>query len=328
MLAIGLITAYINGMHDGGTIVATTITSRIMTPRKAIVISSIANLVGALFLGTSVAVTVSKGMVDTPVILSGGYKEACIFVIASFAGSMVWNLFTWIVKLPSSASHSMLGAMIGCAIIGYGSTAVTWNIFLIKVVLAMVISPLIGFAAGYLIFLIQNKALANATMVWGNRIKALDIITSILLSVSYGGNDAQKVIGLLAIGVAVCSGSNITIPVWLVAVCGLALAVGTMTSGYNMIGSVGRDITKVDIDKAFASQLSSIFVVELANIAGLPISSTQVITGSVMGVGTEDTPRSVNWNIIKKIIAAWVFTIPASALTGALIFKLLTLVIV
>jgi len=328
ILIVGLITAYINGMHDGGTIVATTITSRIMTPRKAIVISGLANLVGALFLGTTVALTVSQGMVDTPKILAGGQLDACLFVIASFVGSIVWNILTWITKMPSSASHSMLGAMVGCAIIGYGSSTVGWNVFMIKVVLAMVISPIIGFVAGYLFFMLQNKVLSNATMVWDKRVRALDIITSILLSISHGSNDAQKVIGLLAIGLAACSGQGISIPFWLIAISGLALSIGTMTGGYNMIGSIGKDIVKIDIDKAFASQLSSIFVVELANITGLPISSTQVITGSVMGVGTEDTPRSVNWGITKKIVTAWIFTIPASAVTGAVIFKLLTLVIV
>jgi len=241
---------------------------------------------------------------------------------------MVWNVITWIAGLPSSASHSMIGSMIGCVMIGYGADLVNWNNVFIKVILAMLISPVIGFIIGYILIKIQNHLLRNATMVWGKRIRAMELISTVLLALSYGSNDSQKVMGLTAIGIAAATATDISVPWWLVASCGGALALGTISGGRNMIRSVGKEIVRVDMDKAFASQLSSIIVVEFSNIAGLPISSTQVITGSIMGVGTENTPRSVNWTITGKIIAAWIITLPAAAFMGAMIYKLLTLIII
>lgn len=328
IVTAGLITAYINGMHDGGTIAATTITSHLAAPRKALIISGISNFIGALLLGTTVAGTIASGMVDSTAILQSDRQSACLFVISAFAGSMIWNIFTWVAGLPSSASHSMIGSMIGCVMLGYGTQMVYWNSVFIKVILAMLISPVIGFVIGYLLIKLQNRILQNATMIWSKRIRALELVSTIMLAISYGSNDSQKVMGLTAIGVAACTASPITIPWWLIAACGGALAIGTMTGGRNMIRAVGKDIIRVDMDKAFASQLSSILVVEFSNIAGLPISSTQVITGSIMGVGTENTPRSVNWTVTGKIILAWIITLPASALMGAMIYRLLTLIII
>jgi len=324
----GLITAYINGKHDGGTIAATTITARLASPRRALVISGLSNFCGALLLGTTVAMTIAGGMVDSEAVLSGDRQSACLFVLSAFAGSMVWNVITWIAGLPSSASHSMIGSMIGCVMIGYGADLVNWNNVFIKVILAMLISPVIGFIIGYILIKIQNHLLRNATMVWGKRIRAMELISTVLLALSYGSNDSQKVMGLTAIGIAAATATDISVPWWLVASCGGALALGTISGGRNMIRSVGKEIVRVDMDKAFASQLSSIIVVEFSNIAGLPISSTQVITGSIMGVGTENTPRSVNWTITGKIIAAWIITLPAAAFMGAMIYKLLTLIII
>lgn len=328
IVTIGLITAFINGMHDGGTIVATSITARLITPRQAALLSGVSNFAGASLLGTTVAYTIATGMVDTDLLLADGKMNVSFFVLSAFIGSIVWNVFTWVASLPSSASHSMIGAMIGCGIAGYGLDFVHWETFFVKVILAMLISPVIGFAAGFLFIKIQNYLLRNATMVWGKRIRTLEILSTVLLALSHGSNDAQKVIGLLAIGIAGCQGTALSMPLWLILACAGVLAVGTMCGGYNMIRAVGKNIIKIDSDKAFASQLSSILVVEFANLTGLPVSSTQIITGAVMGVGTENTPRSVNWSVSGKIVISWITTIPASALMGAVILKLLTWVIV
>ncbi|NLD11834.1 MAG: inorganic phosphate transporter [Clostridiales bacterium] len=327
ILTIGLITAFINGAHDGGTIVATSITARLITQKQAAVLSGLCNFAGAVVLGTAVAYTIASGLLDTDTLLADSGRSVGLFVLAAFIGSIIWNVFTWIVSLPSSASHSMIGAMVGCGIAGYGLDFIHWDTFFIKIILAMLISPIIGFAAGYVLIKAQNFLLRNATIVWNRRIRVLEIISTALETLFHGSNDAQKVIGLTAIGIAGCKGTDLTMPLWLILACSAALALGTMCGGSNMIRAVGKDIIKVDSDKAFASQLASILVTEFSNLTGLPISSTQIITGSVMGVGTENTPKSVNWSVSGKIAISWITTIPASALMGALILKILTSVV-
>ena len=320
MITIGLIFAYINGMHDGGTIVATSISSRLLPARKAVFVAGTANFSGAVLLGTAVAYTISTDIIDISPVLSGEKDLCYTFVASAFTGSLIWNAFTWIVRLPSSASHSMIGAMIGSGIVSYGQIYIQWHTVAVKVVLAMLISPLLGFIMGYLLLRLQNHLLRNATIVWNKRIRFLHKISSFLLAFSYGSNDAQKVMGLISIGLAGFFAADIYIPLWLILACSAALAMGTITGGYNMIKTVGMDITKIDIHNSFASQLATISVVTTANLTGLPISATQVVTSSVMGVGTEDTPKNVNWSITKKIAAAWLITIPASAAIGALVF--------
>lgn len=324
ILAIGVITAYVTGMHDGGTIAATSITSRITPPKHALRLSGIANFLGAILLGTAVAQTISTGLVDADPVLSSGTLTGSFYVLSAFLGSLVWNLFTWKVRLPSSASHSLIGAMVGAALILSGPDIVHWNAVLIKVVLAMVLSPLLGSIAGFLLFRLEQRILRNATIVWAKRVNSLDIFSMLLLSLSHGSNDAQKVTGLLALALALGSGS-LEYPLWLTILIGAALALGTVTGGYNMIRTVGLEITKPDPDNAAVSELSSTLVVLISSLAGIPISSTQVITGSILGAGSGRSPRTVNWPVTKSILISWVLTLPASAACGALAMKLLTL---
>lgn len=323
MIVIGLSFAYINGMHDGGTVVATTISSRLIPPAKAVFIAGLANLLGALCLGTAVAYTISENIIDITPVLAGSKEQCYTFVAASFVGSMVWNMLTWVIKLPSSASHSMIGSMIGSGMLAYGMGYIEWNAIFVKVILAMLFSPLLGFFFGYLFLKLQNALLKNATIVWNRRIRLLHKLSSFFLAFSYGSNDSQKVMGLVAIGLAGHYAAEIEIPFWLILSCSLALAIGTITGGYNMIKTVGMEICKIDMHNSFASQIATISVMTLANLTGLPISATQVITSSVMGVGSSNTPKSVNWTVTKKILLAWLITIPASAAVGALCFLLL-----
>ena len=323
MIAIGLTFAYINGMHDGGTVVATTISSRLISPSRAVFLAGTANFLGAVALGTAVAYTISEDIIAVGPVLAGSKHLCYTFVAASFTGSMVWNLLTWVIKLPSSASHSMIGSMIGCGIAAYGTGCVQWDTILIKVILAMLISPVLGFFMGFFFLKLQNRLLKNATIIWNKRITFLHKLSSFFLAFSYGSNDAQKVMGLIAIGLAGYFGGDIQIPLWLILACSAALAAGTITGGYNMIKTVGMEICKIDLHNSFASQIATISVVTCANVTGLPISATQVITSSVMGVGTGKTPKSVNWSITKKILAAWIITIPVSALTGSLVFLIM-----
>ena len=320
MIAIGFVTAYINGMHDGGTVVATSVTARIMAPRAAVVWSGICNFIGGVTLGTAVAYTVGADMIDADRILGAGGRAACLFIIAAFLGSMAWNIVTWIVKLPSSASHSLMGSLVGCMVCACGAGAVHWNAFMIKVVAAMVLSPVLGFVFGWVLQKLEQRLLRRATMVWDRRIRILDIVTTMFVSLTHGSNDAQKVIGLTAIGICAARGTGLSMDLWLIIMMSAGIALGTMTGGFNMIGTLGRGIVKMNVDRSFTSHLSAAAVMEIANVLGLPVSSTQVLTGTVIGVGTEDRPRSVNWGILKNIAASWILMLPASGLMGYLVY--------
>lgn len=323
IIILGLGFAYINGMHDGGTVVATAISSRVFSPRKAVVTAGIANLFGAVLLGTEVAQTIFANIISIDVIHEESRHLCYYFVIASFAGSMLWNVLTWIIRLPSSASHSLIGSMIGAGIAAYGSGCVQWSSIFFKVILAMLISPLAGFICGLLLNKLFVLLLQHGTVVWNRRITVLHKLSNLLLAFSYGSNDSQKVMGLIAIAVLYGNSGGFEIPLWLIVSAGAALSIGTITGGYNMIKTVGMDICKINLQNSFTSQAATIFVMAAANVTGLPISATQVITSSVMGVGSSDTPKSVNWPIAKKILLAWLITIPVSALVGGLLFSLL-----
>ena len=283
-IIIGLTFAYINGMHDGGTIVATTISSRLMTPRKAIIMAGIANFIGSVVLGTMVVDTIYRNIVELDTIVKGSPLSGYVFVIISFAGSILWNLFTWKIKLPSSASHSLIGSMIGAGIAYAGISSIHWSSVLFRVVLAMIISPLIGFVFGYLSYKAEIGSLKYGTTKLDKRIQAIEIGNSFLLSLSYGSNDSQKVMGLILIAASVNAGHTLDVPLWLILACGVCLALGTASGGYNMIKTVGFDITRMDSKKSFASQFAAFFVTTAANVTGLPISATQVVTATVAGV--------------------------------------------
>lgn len=329
VVVIGLISAYLGGMHDGGTVVATAISSRLLTPKKAVILAGCANFLGSICLGTAVAYTISSGIVDVSPMLKENPRTVLFFAASAFLGAVTWNLMTWVKKLPSSSSHSLIGAMIGSGIAAGGIGCIQWPTIIQKIILAMFISPVIGFSFGFLFMKLEKKLLQYGTMVWSRRINRTGKLSSFLLAFCYGSNDSQKAMGLISIGIAAFRGldgtgpENFQIPLWLILAASLSLSLGTMTGGYNMIKTVGMDICKINNRSAFASQISSVFVIITANLTGLPISSTQVVTGSVMGVGTENAPRSVNWSVTGKIVTAWLSTIPVSAAFGGFVYMLL-----
>ncbi len=327
ILIIGLIFAYINGMHDGGTVIATAISSRLIPPSKAVVIAGLANMTGALVMGTAVVKTIFSGIIDISSVDLNDASICYIFVLSSFIATIAWNFFTWNISLPSSASHSMIGAMIGSGIAAYGISSVMWRSVMYKVILAMIISPVLGFIISLLFYSLMNKTLKKATVALNPLVSVLHYISSFFLALSYGGNDSQKVAGLILIAVFAGKTSSFHVPYWLMISVGICLSAGTITGGFNMIRTVGFDITKIDIHNSCASQMSTVIVLLISNFTGLPISATQVVSASVMGVGTANTPKAVNWTIAKKTLVAWLVTIPASAATGFVIFNMITIIL-
>jgi len=328
IFCIGLLFAYFNGVHDGGNVAATMIASRTLTPKKAILIAGCCNFAGGILLGTAVARTIAFGIVDQSAVYGGNAGEGYIFVLSAILGGFFWNLITWKLRMPSSSSHALIGGLIGAGIAAYGIYAVLWPNVLVKVVLAMVLSPTIGLLAGMAMIRFSSIALKHGRRQWHKRIRVLQGASMTLLALVYGGNDAQKSMGVIVLGFVFSTQvQSLDVPLWVRVSCAATLALGTITGGYNMIRTIGMSIMRVRVIHSFASQFSSMLVVLAANIIGAPISTTQVIISSVMGAGSGDNPKYVNWAIVKKILTAWILTIPMAGLLGGILFFTLRAII-
>jgi len=320
-IGVGFLFAFINGMHDGSNVTATIIASRSFDAKKALALACIAEFFGAICLGTAVAKTVGVGVISQEEMMAADAEKGVTFILAALLGGILWNILTWILALPSSSSHAVIGGLIGSGIMAFGWDAVLWESVLIKVILFMLLSPLIGFTIGLGVYLLFHWFFTGRKREVESVIVRLQRATMAVLAFAYGSNDAQKSMGLIAMVVAMVYGkSEFDVDFWMMAGCAGALALGAICGGFNMIKTIGMKIYKLEPAHSFSCQISTIFVLLTATILGAPISTTQLITATVMGVGSGANVRRVNWSIISKIIISWFTTIPAAGAIGALVF--------
>lgn len=337
LLIIVILTALIftltNGLNDASSVVATFITSGAASPIQAIVLASFFGLLGATIGGSAVANTVSK-IVDlppSPFILK--------ILLSSMIGAITWNLITWHFGLPSSSTHALVGGLVGSVWISSGANHILWGwnelftsaphlVGIMKIIIGLIISPIAGFTAAYLLQVISKIILKNAKYELNKTINKLQWIMSSLLAYSHGANDAQKVVGIITLAITCINHISFnTPPLWIRIISGLTMFVGTMFGGWAIMKTLGREIFTIRSLHSFNSQLSSGCSLIFATMLGAPVSTTHVVVGSIMGVGAGDEYKLVNWGIAKEILAAWLITIPASALVSAAVFALVNLVI-
>lgn len=317
-IGMAFVFAFINGVHDGSNVTATIVASRSFTAKKALYVACAGEFAGAMLLGTAVAQTVGVGVVSQGSMLGAGSELGLVFILAAILGGTVWNVLTWIFALPSSSSHAIIGGLIGSGIAAFGWTAILWSNVLIKVVLFMFLSPMLGFGVGYLVYRLFCRLLRRSHRRIERIITRVQRLTLALLSLTYGSNDAQKSMGLIALSLAMVSGSrSFQVELWVMAGCAAALALGALCGGANMIRAIGLRIFKLEPIHSFTCQLVTIGVLLTATITGAPISTTQLISGTVMGVGSSANMRRVNWPSVTKIVISWFTTIPAAAALGA-----------
>ena len=327
-ICISFVFAFINGMHDGSNVTATAIASRSISPKKALLIACLAEFAGGALLGTAVAKTVGTGVVEREAMLGADSRTAMVFVLAAIVGAIVWNILTWVLALPSSSSHAIIGGLIGAGIVAFGWDSIVWHSVLIKVVLFMFLSPIIGFIIGFFVYALMGNIFQGMKRKAEGEISDVQKYTLAALSFVYGSNDAQKSMGLIAMVLAMATGAGeFTVPFWAMVGCAAALAVGTVSGGLNMIRTIGMKIFKIHPSQSFACHLTVIFVLAVATVIGAPISTTQLITATVMGVGSGTNVRRVNWGVFGKVIVSWFTTIPAAGLVGAGTFLLLRLIL-
>lgn len=305
---------FINGFHDTANAIATVISTRVLSPRAAILMAGGLNLVGALCF-TKVAETIAKGLV------TGATLQV---ILAAILGAIVWNLATWYFGIPSSSSHALVGGLVGAAWIHGGRNSIKWAGVLDKVVLPLVLSPLAGFIIGFIVMAAIFLFFANAQAAKTGRVfRGLQIVSSAIMSFAHGSNDAQKSMGIIALALTTLSGhamSKAPVPLWVKLACAVAMAAGTSMGGWRIIKTMGHKIIRLEPVNGFAAETTASLIILYATLTGKTVSTTHVISGSIFGVGAAKRFSAVRWSVAQTMLVAWVLTIPASATVAALCY--------
>ena len=316
IILVALVFDYTNGMHDAANSISTIVSTRVLSPRQAVVWAAVFNFVAFLIFSTTVAETIGKGMIDIKIVTS-------TVVLAGLTGAIFWNMITWYFGLPSSSSHALIGGYAGAAIVksGFGVIIASgWY----KTLIFMVLSPTIGLFLGFLLRVITTWIVYKQRPVVVNKwSRVLQLFSAALYSLGHGGNDAQKTMGiitsLLFVGGLI---QEFKVPLWVVLSAHAAIGLGTLSGGWRIVRTMGQKITKLEPIDGVCAETSAAFSIFLATHLGIPVSTTHVITGAISGVGSAIRFSAVRWGVTIRIVWAWIFTIPAAAILAGLIYSL------
>jgi len=320
IIAIALIFDFLNGLHDSSNIVATMISSRALSPQKALGITAIAEFAGPFLFGVAVATTIGSEGVDPAAISSA-------VIIAALSSAILWNLITWYFGWPSSTSHALIGGLIGAVAVAEGFDTIHLA-GLEKVLIALFLSPVLGLVLGYLVLKAIYFLARGATPSVNTLFKRAQLGTSVALALSHGTNDAQKTMGIIAMAM-VTTGyvTKFQVPWWVITLSASAIALGTATGGWRLIRTLGGKFYKIRPVHAFGSQLTSAGIILGAALLGGPVSTTQVVSSAIMGAGSADRVSKVRWTVARDIAVAWVLTIPVSAVLAAGLYLIVDLIL-
>ncbi len=312
LIALALAFDFLNGLHDAANAIATVVATRLLSPVNAVIFAAVGNFAAYWFVGLHVAETVGKGIVDKDIV-----TPAVVF--GALIGAMFWNILTWFKGIPSSSSHALIGGLLGAGISHAGFGAVESE-GTIKTIMAIFLSPVIGFGLAMGLMLLTSWLFRGAQPRFANSsFKGLHLISSAAYSISHGGNDAQKTMGIITV-LLYSTGhldGEFHVPNWVVIACYMAIAAGTLSGGWRIIKTMGSKLTKLNHHSGFCASTAGSIVVFGASAMGIPISTTHAITGSVVGTGAARRASAVRWSVASRVIIAWFITIPASAAVGA-----------
>jgi PiT family inorganic phosphate transporter len=315
LVALALGFDFLNGFHDSANSIATIVSTRVLTPRQAVLWAAFFNFIAFLFFGLHVAGTIGKGIVDISVMDSQ-------IIFATLIGACLWDLMTWYVGLPTSSSHALMGGMIGAALVKAGISSLVWKGILTTVAFIF-ISPLLGLLLG----LIFGSAIH--WIFWTKTPSQVDhifrkgqLLSAALYSLGHGSNDAQKTMGIIAglLFTAGMLGNEFYVPFWVIVACNGAIALGTMFGGWRIVKTMGQKVTKLKPVDGFCAESAAASSIYLASFLGVPVSTTHTITGSIMGVGSLRRLTAVRWGVAGRIVWAWFLTIPCAAVISALTY--------
>jgi len=320
IILIALSFDFTNGMHDAANSIATIVSTRVLSPRLAVIWAAFFNFIAFLIFGTAVAHTIGTGLIDitvvTPLVILGG-----------LIGAIGWNLFTWYNGLPTSSSHALIGGYAGAAMVKAGSSVIIVQGW-VKTIIFIFLAPVIGLVLGLILIVVISRLVQRqqptAINTWSRR---LQLLSAAAYSLGHGGNDAQKTMGIIA-SLVYAAGwmKEFQIPLWIVLSAHGAIALGTMTGGWRIVKTMGQKITKLRPIDGFCAETASAASIFLATHMGVPVSTTHVITGSISGVGAAKRLSAVRWGVTLQIVWAWIFTIPGAALIGGSAYFLINMV--
>ena len=312
IILVALIFDFLNGFHDAANSIATVVSTRVLKPQHAVIWAAFFNFVAAFVLGTHVAKTIGKGMIDISIVT----QEV---ILAGLLGAIFWNLVTWYYGIPVSSSHALVGGYAGAAVAKAGLGAILWAGWT-KTLIFIVLAPTIGLTLGFLLMVAVTWIFRRARPFKVDRFfRRAQLVSAALYSLGHGGNDAQKTMGIIT-GLLVASGqlSKFEVPLWVILISHFAIAMGTLFGGWRIVKTMGTKITKLQPVGGFCAETSGAITLFGATLAGIPVSTTHTITGAIMGVGATRRLSAVKWGVAGRIIWAWVVTIPISALVAAI----------
>jgi PiT family inorganic phosphate transporter len=314
VIAVALGFNITNGFHDTANAIATSVSTHALSPRAAVVLSAVMNFAGA-FVTLKVAATIGSGVVQPTQI-------SLLMILAALIGAIAWNLFTWYYGLPSSSSHALIGGLIGAVIVGLGVDAVKWHSVVTKMLIPLVISPIAGFILAYVGMLIIYWLFRRVHPRPANRgFRLAQILSAAYVSFSHGTNDAQKTMGVIAL--TLVSGGAIShfyVPLWVIIAASATMATGTYAGGWRIIRTMGSRLYKISPAEGFDAQTVGASVIQAASSFGLPVSTTHVVSGSILGAGASESFSAVRWGVGINIFVAWIITAPVAAAIAAVIY--------
>jgi PiT family inorganic phosphate transporter len=317
LIALALFFDFLNGFHDSANSIATVVSTKVLSPRYAVIWAAFFNFIAFLFFGLHVANTIGKGIIDILIVDQG-------VIFGTLVGACGWDIITWYFGLPTSSSHALIGGMIGSAIVKAGISSLVWQ-GILKTVIFIFVSPILGLILGLgfgiLVYWVFRR---SAPLKVDHLFRKGQLVSAACYSMGHGGNDAQKTMGIIAslLFSAGLLGQKFYVPFWVVIACHSAIALGTMFGGWRIVKTMGQKVTKLKPVDGFCAESGAAVTLFIASQFGIPVSTTHTITGSIMGIGSLKRLSAVRWGVAERIVWAWILTIPCSALMSALAYML------
>lgn len=329
LTALTFVFTYVNGFHDGCNVVATLIASRAMKPHPALAWAGVVEVLSPfaiLVVGSSVSNTIQKLVGESYYTDPSAKSVALAFITAGILAAILWNLTTWLCAIPASSSHSLIGGVVGAGLAAFSSQAISWNYFWAKVVLMIFLTPAVSFLVGFCILKLLLLLTRHAGVGVNKFFTYAQWLNMTFLAFNHSFNDSQKSIGIVMILIGIYGGSTNVIPLWAIGCAALSLACGIAFGGFKIIKTVGTGIYKVQPIHSFASQLTAGTVILVSSILGAPVSASQIVSSSIMGVGAAERYKAVKWNVAGRILVSWFITIPIAGTLGAILFFVFSLI--
>src|SRR4030066_851104 len=315
LVAIALVFDFINGFHDSANSISTVVSTRVLSPKYAVLWGAFFNFVAAFLIGTQVAHTIGRDIIHLAIVDN-------LVILAALGGAIIWNIATWYYGLPSSSSHALIGGLIGAAVSKAGTSTLLWS-GITKTTIFIIVSPAIGMALGFTFMILVMNLSRHSNMAKSDKLfRKLQLLSAAVYSLGHGMNDAQKTMGIIAMALFSKGllGNTFYIPFWLIITCHAAIALGTMFGGWRIVKTMGTRITKLQPIGGFSAETAAACSIIGATVAGIPVSTTHTIAGAIVGVGASKRLSAVRWGVAGSIVWAWLLTIPISAIISSIIY--------